>query len=127
MNTSSTPTGATPEPSSLNNPSHLTSCFVKQKKRFSRILELTKDFSWHHVKTSENPSDIISRGNIPQQLLDNSLWWNGPQFLQKVTVQLSDTNDIPTDDIYFHELKKESDKTSFKFGLYLFEFTFKHQ
>ncbi|GBM66014.1 hypothetical protein AVEN_39181-1 [Araneus ventricosus] len=81
------------------------------KAVISRIHELTKDFSWHHVKTSENPDDIISRGMTPQQLMDNSLWWNGPQFLQQVTVELSDKNDIPTDDDYLHELKRESDKT----------------
>ncbi|GBN61138.1 hypothetical protein AVEN_28390-1 [Araneus ventricosus] len=68
---------------------------------------LTNDFSWHHVKTSENPTDTISLGMTPQQLLDNSLWWNGPQFLQQITVELIDTNDIPTDDDYLHELKKD--------------------
>ncbi|GBM28701.1 hypothetical protein AVEN_116712-1 [Araneus ventricosus] len=46
-----------------------------------------------------------------QQLLDNSLWRNGPQFLQQVTLELSDTNDIPTDGDCLHELKRESDKT----------------
>ncbi|GBO18357.1 hypothetical protein AVEN_261924-1, partial [Araneus ventricosus] len=93
----------------INTSPHLLKIFVSN--RISRIHELTKDFSWHHVKTSENPADIISRGMTPQQLMDNSLWWNGPQFLQQVTVVLSDKNDIPTDDDYLHELKRESDKT----------------
>ncbi|GBM61153.1 hypothetical protein AVEN_142694-1, partial [Araneus ventricosus] len=88
---------------------HLLKVFVSN--RISRIHELRKDFSWHHVKTSENPADIISRGMIHQQLMDNSLRWNGPQFLQQVTVEFSDENDIPTDDDYLHELKRESDKT----------------
>ncbi|GBM37865.1 hypothetical protein AVEN_193384-1 [Araneus ventricosus] len=35
MNASSTPTRTTPDPSSLNNPSPLTSCFVTQKKRIN--------------------------------------------------------------------------------------------
>ncbi|GBN29372.1 hypothetical protein AVEN_57692-1, partial [Araneus ventricosus] len=93
----------------INTSPHLLKIFVSN--RISRIHELTKDFSWHHVKTSENPADIISRGMTPQQLMDNSLWWNGPQFLQQVTVELSDKNDIPTDDDYLYELKEESDKT----------------
>ncbi|GBN35618.1 hypothetical protein AVEN_260681-1, partial [Araneus ventricosus] len=60
----------------INTSPHLLKIFVSN--RISRIHELTKDFSWHHVKTSENPADIISRGMTPQQLMDNSLWWNGP-------------------------------------------------
>ncbi|XP_055953276.1 uncharacterized protein LOC129988999 [Argiope bruennichi] len=88
--------------------SHLLKVFVSN--RISRIQELTKEFSWHHVKTCENPADIISRGMTPHQLMNNHLWWNGPQFLQ-VTVELSDESNIPTDDEYFHELKGETTKT----------------
>ncbi|GBO22019.1 hypothetical protein AVEN_123332-1, partial [Araneus ventricosus] len=93
----------------INTSQHLLKIFVSN--RISRIHELTKDFSWHHVKTSENPADIISRGMTPQQLMENSLWWNGPQFLQQVAVELCDKNEIPIDDDYLHELKRESDKT----------------
>ncbi|GBN51096.1 hypothetical protein AVEN_131198-1 [Araneus ventricosus] len=83
------------------------------KKKMMMLLMGDEGFllAWHHVKTSEKPADIISRGMTPQQLRDDSLWWNGPQFLQQVTVELSDTDDIPTDDDYLHELKRESDKT----------------
>ncbi|GBN87943.1 hypothetical protein AVEN_6455-1 [Araneus ventricosus] len=90
----------------INTLSHLLKVY-----RISRIHELTKDFSWYRVKTSENPADIISRGMTPQQLMAKSLWWNGPQFLQQGTVELSDENGIPTEDDYLHELKRESDKT----------------
>ncbi|GBN79082.1 hypothetical protein AVEN_110597-1 [Araneus ventricosus] len=47
----------------------------------------------------------------PQQLMDKSLWWNGPQFLQQVTVELSDENGISTEDDYLLVLKRESDKS----------------
>ncbi|GBO18610.1 hypothetical protein AVEN_55102-1, partial [Araneus ventricosus] len=63
----------------INTSSDLLKVFVSNK--ISRIQELMKDLSWHYVKTSENPADIISRGMTPQKLWDNSLWWNGPQFL----------------------------------------------
>ncbi|GBO20704.1 hypothetical protein AVEN_228866-1 [Araneus ventricosus] len=56
----------------INTSPHLLKIFVSN--RICRIHELTKDFSWHHVKTSENPADIISCGMTPQQLMDNSLW-----------------------------------------------------
>ncbi|XP_055941843.1 uncharacterized protein LOC129971891 [Argiope bruennichi] len=93
----------------INTSLHLLKVFVSN--RISRIQELTKEFSWHHVKTCENPADIISRGMTPHQLMNNHLWWNGPQFLQQVTVELSDESNIPTDDEYFHELKGETTKT----------------
>ncbi|XP_055950852.1 uncharacterized protein LOC129984929 [Argiope bruennichi] len=50
----------------------------------------------------------------PHQLMNNHLWWKGPQFLQQVTVELSDESNIPTDEEYFHELKGETNKTNFK-------------
>ncbi|KAF8766744.1 hypothetical protein HNY73_019777 [Argiope bruennichi] len=93
----------------INTSLHLLKVFVSN--RISRIQELTKEFSWHHVKTCENPADIISRGVTPHQLMNNHLWWNGPQFLRQVTVELSNESNIPTDDEYFHELKGETNKT----------------
>ncbi|KAF8783526.1 hypothetical protein HNY73_013677 [Argiope bruennichi] len=93
----------------INTSLHLLKVFVSN--RISRIQELTKEFSWHHVKTCKNPADIISRGMTPHHLMNNHLWWNGPQFLQQVTVELSDESNIPTDDEYFHELKGETTKT----------------
>lgn len=37
---------------------------------------------WRHVRTHENPADLVSRGVTPKDLIDNSLWWHGPAWLQ---------------------------------------------
>ncbi|XP_058448645.1 uncharacterized protein LOC131428617 [Malaya genurostris] len=49
--------------------------------RIAEIQRLTRDYKWRHVSTTDNPADRISRGVEPQQLLQDSLWWNGPSFL----------------------------------------------
>ncbi|XP_066589589.1 uncharacterized protein [Prorops nasuta] len=53
--------------------------------RISRIQELTFEHEWRHVPTSMNPADVLSRGIHPQDILNNSLWWHGPIFLQEET------------------------------------------
>lgn len=37
----------------------------------------------HYVPTKENPSDVASRGSGLKNLLEEELWWQGPNFLQK--------------------------------------------
>jgi len=38
---------------------------------------------WNHVKSQDNPADIISRGCSPDELKNNILWWEGPAWLKK--------------------------------------------
>lgn len=38
---------------------------------------------WKHVISSENPSDCLSRGLTPAELVNHRLWWNGPTWLEK--------------------------------------------
>lgn len=38
---------------------------------------------WHWVPGPDNPADIASRGQLPDQLAANKLWWNGPEWLSK--------------------------------------------
>ncbi|CAL8119444.1 unnamed protein product [Orchesella dallaii] len=40
--------------------------------------------NWNHVKGSENPADLISRGTTAVELCENQLWWNGPHWLSAV-------------------------------------------
>ena len=49
--------------------------------RVSEIRSLTKPDQWFHVSGKENPADIISRGEIPERLNQNT-WIHGPQFLK---------------------------------------------
>ncbi|KAM8715724.1 hypothetical protein ACLKA7_002727 [Drosophila subpalustris] len=50
--------------------------------RVAKIQELTQGMSWHHVPTSCNPADILSRGCTPKELMSQKLWQHGPQFLR---------------------------------------------
>ncbi|XP_055590293.1 uncharacterized protein LOC129742420 [Uranotaenia lowii] len=49
--------------------------------RIAEIQRSTKNSHWRHIRTDVNPADILSRGAWPSQILDNDLWWHGPDFL----------------------------------------------
>ncbi|XP_053686784.1 uncharacterized protein LOC128736332 [Sabethes cyaneus] len=48
--------------------------------RVAEITTLLPAINWHHVDTHNNPADVISRGALPEQLINNSLWWHGPSW-----------------------------------------------
>ncbi|XP_011858414.1 PREDICTED: uncharacterized protein LOC105555970, partial [Vollenhovia emeryi] len=50
--------------------------------RVGEIQRLTERDHWRHVRSSENPADIISRGLLPDELICSEIWWHGPAFLQ---------------------------------------------
>ncbi|XP_060810689.1 uncharacterized protein LOC106143274 [Amyelois transitella] len=50
--------------------------------RTSEILTLINATQWSYVSTKENPADCASRGMSPSEFLENSLWKNGPSWLQ---------------------------------------------
>uniref|UniRef100_A0A0A9Z001 Integrase catalytic domain-containing protein n=1 Tax=Lygus hesperus TaxID=30085 RepID=A0A0A9Z001_LYGHE len=64
----------------INSPSYNLKVFVAN--RVSKIQELTDVSAWKHVASEENPSDVASRGIMPSQLAQQSLWWSGPSWLQ---------------------------------------------
>lgn len=49
--------------------------------RVQRICEIIPPSYWHHVRSEENAADCATRGVSAQQLLDSSLWWEGPSWL----------------------------------------------
>jgi hypothetical protein len=51
--------------------------------RVSEIQRITQNILWRHVESKMNPADIISRGIPAANLIENTLWWNGPNFLRK--------------------------------------------
>jgi len=36
---------------------------------------------WHHVRSEDNPADLISRGASLENLQDCKIWWEGPKWL----------------------------------------------
>ena len=52
-------------------------------KRVSYIQEILPRSNWNHVPTADNPADLASRGATTDDLLQCSLWWQGPVWLQR--------------------------------------------
>lgn len=67
--------------------------------RVQQIRELSSTEQWQYVESRLNPADLASRGATVCQLLDSSLWWNGPQFLwSNNPLPLENENYILTED-----------------------------
>ncbi|XP_070517413.1 uncharacterized protein [Cardiocondyla obscurior] len=51
--------------------------------RVTEISEITNLIEWRHIRTSDNPADALSRGQLPRQFINNKLWPEGPAWLLK--------------------------------------------
>lgn len=51
--------------------------------RIGEVQMYTEPSQWQHVPTDQNPADLCTRGVTPNQLVENALWWIGPEWLQK--------------------------------------------
>ncbi|GFX73856.1 integrase catalytic domain-containing protein [Trichonephila clavipes] len=49
--------------------------------RVSKIHRLSSCDQWHHIASEQNPADVLSRGLLPEELRDDSLWWHGLELL----------------------------------------------
>lgn len=76
--------------------------------RVSEIQGLTKDVNLRHVRGENNSSDLISRGLMPMEIINNNMWWHGPEFLiqPEATWPESIVNIDPEDTAYKVEFKK---------------------
>ena len=53
--------------------------FVQNRVR--SILELTRPEQWRHVRGTENPADLGTRGTSLSEAASSKMWWNGPSFI----------------------------------------------
>ncbi|XP_062557228.1 uncharacterized protein LOC134222099 [Armigeres subalbatus] len=51
--------------------------------RTSEIQRLTHGHTWNHVRGIDNPADYISRGLLPEKIVNNTVWRNGPVWLSQ--------------------------------------------
>ncbi|XP_055527349.1 uncharacterized protein LOC129719969 [Wyeomyia smithii] len=70
--------------------------------RIAIIQQHTSGYRWEYVRSQQNPADTVSRGQLPEGLKDNNLWWNGPEFLQRVEYD----TDIPEEILELLKLKE---------------------
>lgn len=49
--------------------------------RVEQIYKVSEINHWYYVASKHNPADCASRGQLPEQLIANELWWKGPEWL----------------------------------------------
>jgi len=64
----------------ISSPSRRWEAFVAN--RIGEIQRLTEIKNWRHITSPDNPADLLSRGLSPHELVDATMWWQGPAFLQ---------------------------------------------
>ncbi|XP_075155812.1 uncharacterized protein LOC142229153 [Haematobia irritans] len=67
--------------------------------RISKITGMKNPSKWAHVDSDSNPADLASRGAYPDEIIDNRLRWNGPQWLRKSPGEWPQPNSSTSDDI----------------------------
>ena len=73
--------------------------------RVSYIADLISPERWNHVNGAENPADSASRDLFPSELLEYSLWWNGPTWLKLSPADWPKQSLLPPNDT--HEEERE--------------------
>ncbi|XP_070515341.1 uncharacterized protein [Cardiocondyla obscurior] len=54
--------------------------------RVSQVHDLLPDVVWRHIDTFNNPANCASRGILGGELISHGLWWQGPPWLIKPSV-----------------------------------------
>ncbi|XP_014226809.1 uncharacterized protein LOC106652395 [Trichogramma pretiosum] len=73
-----------------------------EANRVAKIQALKGRIKWRHIRTHENPADALSRGQFPQEFIENQLWFSGPTWLcqssdQWPSEQIQTIADLPGD------------------------------
>ena len=71
----------------------MTLCYIRAEpskwktyfaSRVSKIQQVVPVENWGYVPGKENPADCATGGITPQELINHSLWWTGPKWLQEI-------------------------------------------
>ncbi|KAL0860934.1 hypothetical protein ABMA27_009466 [Loxostege sticticalis] len=65
--------------------------------RVSEILSSLDTHHWSHVSSKDNPADVASRGLFPADLIKDSMWFQGPEFLHKKQIEYLKPKDMKTE------------------------------
>ncbi|XP_076661131.1 uncharacterized protein LOC143365016 [Halictus rubicundus] len=63
----------------LHKPPNILKTFVAN--RVVEIQTKTNILAWRHIRSSDNPADLLSRGTTPRILINSKIWCNGPDWL----------------------------------------------
>lgn len=50
--------------------------------RVNKIIDIIPASCWHHTRSEDNAADCATRGLTSQQLQNNKMWWEGPNWLK---------------------------------------------
>jgi hypothetical protein len=64
----------------INTSPHTLKTFVAN--RMAEIQRKTQISDWRHIPTTDNPADLISRGQSAKDFLRSTIWQYGPEWLQ---------------------------------------------
>jgi hypothetical protein len=53
------------------------------RSRITEIHDITGAINWRHCPTGDNPADLPTRGLTVDQLINATIWWNGPHWLSQ--------------------------------------------
>ena len=68
----------------INNSPNTLETFVKN--RVSDIISITsfiENHEWRHIRSNDNPTNLVSRGIIPNAIVKSQLWQNGAEWLNE--------------------------------------------
>ena len=51
------------------------------QNRVNIINKVVKTDNSHYISSSNNPTDIATEECLPNSIVDDKLWWSGPEFL----------------------------------------------
>ena len=78
------------------------------QNRVVTIRELVPVVSWNFCPGSCNPADIPSRGTNLLELMESSVWLNGPAWLYSITHHAYDDTTVPDDCLPEMKMMRES-------------------
>ncbi|XP_063630296.1 uncharacterized protein LOC134801610 [Cydia splendana] len=64
--------------------------------RVSEIIQIIDNDRWRHVQSRDNPADLASRGIRAREIVDNGLWWTGPEWLKDKDTEFTRVDILPT-------------------------------
>ena len=56
---------------------------IVTSNRVSEIQKLTAPHDWRHIRSEQNPADLISRGLAPADIIQDQFWQHGLEWLKE--------------------------------------------
>nr|XP_033204725.1 uncharacterized protein LOC117165443 [Bombus vancouverensis nearcticus] len=81
----------------INTSPHTLKTFVAN--RVTEIQQKTHISDWRHIPAADNPADLISRGQSPEDFLRSTIWQHGPEWLQQPERYWPTWNPVPLTEI----------------------------